>query len=101
MNDRVGYVENDIALEERLLAAVAELLNGKFELSRWPEDVREVFLLALWKKNAPRGMWKLGKPFEPRDTSISTESVFPPSRPTPLRFNVAARSGFEPIFPVL
>ena len=57
MNDRADSVENDIALEERLLAAVAELLNGEVELSRWPEDVREVFLLALWKKKCDLCVW--------------------------------------------
>ena len=39
---------------------LAELLNRKGELARWPVEVREVFLLALLEKIAAWGMRKLG-----------------------------------------
>ncbi len=93
MNDRADSVEKDIATEERMLAAVVELLNRKVELSRWPGDVREVFLLALWKRKCRKGDAEAWKAFRTaRHLHIDRKRLPPePAAPDPLQIRCAER----------
>ncbi len=93
MNDRADSVEKDIATEERVLAAVVELLNRKVELSRWPGDVREVFLLALWKRKCRKGDVEAWKAFRTaRHLHIDRRRLPPePAAPGPLQIRCAER----------
>jgi hypothetical protein len=93
MDESRVTVEKELALEERMLTAVADLLNRKVELARWPEDVRNVFLLALWKKKCRKGDREAWKAFRTaRHLYVDRKRLPPePADPTPLQRRLAER----------
>lgn len=61
MKRKRDQIEASISIEETMLEAVVDLLNRKAAFSDWPEDVHDVFLLALLIKESRKGdreAWK-------------------------------------------
>ena len=83
MNDLVEKVEKDIALEEKMLAKVVDLLNRKVELAQWPEEERDVFLLALWKKKCRKGDREAWKAFRTARHLHIDRKLLPPEPADP------------------
>ena len=93
MNDPAKTVEKDIALEEKMLAKVVDLLNRKVELAQWLKEERDVFLLALWKKKCRKGDREAWKAFRTaRHLHIDRKLLPPePAEPPALQLRCAER----------